>query len=477
MFCEKCGEKQELNAKFCGKCGHKLNNNNDIKKSNLKDELKLKFASISKKNKIIMGSVLLITLIAIIILGVLLNNPIKKVEDSLDRYYNAREENSFKELINIGKVLKDNKNEEKVLHSIKNTVENITYKWVKNFNTEYKDLESLKKNYNKVKNALDDLYKYFNGIEYILDTKIYNDYITELKTYYYSKEAYFEALKYEQEDLYKAYYYYQKVDENDSYYKKSQKFISAYVKDEVENLKVKSAELIKIDKDSSNEEILESYLEQIKYLDTHKISNNIDLSETEEYKALLNTNLAKIIETTKNIVNNLKENANYEKIVNTINDTIMKLQDIVNEEDLKELTKLKEIYQDKLPLSLLQKERLSYYGVEPSNYKKTINGKEYNNNLSFSINAEKSIIVYNLNKEYKTLKTTLVKENNEISNSELTIYGDNLEIYKMTIDEKCENEIDIEINVENIKELKIELNNKTVLSKDYLYLVEPYLYK
>ncbi len=476
MFCEKCGEKQEVDAKFCSKCGHNLNNN-DIKKITFKDELKTKFANISKKNKIVMGSVLLITFIALITLGILLNNPVKKVEDSLARYYSSNKENNYKELINIGKVLKDNKNEEKVLHSIKNTVENITSQWVKNFNTEYKDIDTLKKSYTKVKNAIEDIYEYFSGLKYILDTKTYNEYMTELKTYYYSKESYFEALKYEEkDDLYKAYYFYQKVDEKDSYYKKSQEFISSYIQDEVENLRAKSNKIIKIDKNSSNEEYLKVYIEQLKYLNTHKITNNIDLSESVEYKKLFNDCLTNIIKTTKNIAEDLQKDTNYEKIVNIINDTINSIEDIVKEDDLKELFKLKEKYEDKLPLSLLKKERLSYYGVESSNYKKTINNKEYNNNLSFNTNIEKGIIVYNLNKEYKKLKTILIKEIDNI-NGDLIIYGDDLEIYKSSIDNKSEKEIDIEINVENIKELKIEFNNKTILSKDYIYLVEPYLYK
>jgi len=397
----------------------------------------------------------------------------------IDKYYNLYEKNNPKELINIGKVIKEHKNDEKVLNSIKNTTLNITNKWVKNFNTEYKDEESLTTSYNKVKNALNDIYEYFNGLEYILDTKTYNEYITELKTYYYSKEAYFKALNYEDEkDLYNAYYYYQKVDESDSYYKKAKNFISSYIKDEVLNLKKKSEDLLKINENSSKEEMLTSYIEKLKYLDNHKVSNNIDLSETDEYKELFKECLAGIINITKDIANDFANNSKYEEAINIINTTIKNIESIVSEDDIQELIKTKENYQDKLPLSLLKKERLSYYGVESSNYKKIINGKEYNNNLSFNTNSEKNIIVYNLNKEYKNLKTTLIKENcPETFKGELIIYGDNTEIYKSSINSNSDNEIKIEIDVNNIKELKIEFNNKSVLNNHYIYLVEPYLYK
>ena len=75
MFCEKCGTKNKPEAKFCEKCGHKI----ELKKSQKNNNALInKFKSLSKQNKIVMLIVLTITIIALITLSILLNNPIKK---------------------------------------------------------------------------------------------------------------------------------------------------------------------------------------------------------------------------------------------------------------------------------------------------------------------------------------------------------------------------------------------------------------
>ena len=128
MFCEKCGAKNNKDAKFCGSCGHKINSNEDKEKRNTKkipdpekvvQETKEKIVTLSKKNKIIMGTVLIITVIAIIILSILLNNPVKKIEDGLESYYKNYQNNHNQELVEMGKVLKSNKENTKVLTKIK----------------------------------------------------------------------------------------------------------------------------------------------------------------------------------------------------------------------------------------------------------------------------------------------------------------------------------------------------------------------
>ena len=97
----------------------------------------------------------------------------------------------------MGKVLKSNKNNEKVLNSIKETTHKIMEKWVKNFNTEYKDKEELLEAYNKVSNALKDIYEFYNGLEYMLDKDLYNSYNNELKELNSSKHHYLTGKEYE----------------------------------------------------------------------------------------------------------------------------------------------------------------------------------------------------------------------------------------------------------------------------------------
>ena len=132
MFCEKCGTKNKPEAKFCEKCGHKI----ELKKSQKNNNALInKFKSLSKQNKIVMLIVLTITIIALITLSILLNNPIKKMEDYLLSYYDNYSENNNKELIEMGKILKSNRNDEKILNKLKNTTNLAMTRWVKNFNT------------------------------------------------------------------------------------------------------------------------------------------------------------------------------------------------------------------------------------------------------------------------------------------------------------------------------------------------------
>ena len=63
----------------------------------------------------------------------------------------------------------------------------------------------------------------------------------------------------------------------------------------------------------------------------------------------------------------------------------------------------------------------------------------------------------------------------------IVIYGDDKELYRSsTITKDNEFNAEININIENVDDLKIEFitTDKTSCSENfYLYLVEPYLYK
>lgn len=481
MFCEKCGTKNKPEAKFCEKCGHKI----ELKKSQKNNNALInKFKSLSKQNKIVMLIVLTITIIALITLSILLNNPIKKMEDYLLSYYDNYSENNNKELIEMGKILKSNRNDEKILNKLKNTTNRAMTRWVKNFNTEYKDSKELNDNYQKVSGALKEIYNYYNGLEYMLDNNLYKEYKNEILTLYYSKTAYFEVTKYaEENNSHEAYYYYQKVDSLDCYYSKANTFVKEYIKEEITTLKEKADELININNESSHEEILEAYLEKLKYLNENNIINKIDLSNTEDYQNLYKETLKIILDNINKIIPKKEAELKYQDIIEYIDKTLELLKSNSNTEEYKELTKLKEKYNEKLPDSLIDKYRVSYKGARYSKSPLKIYDIEYKNSLNFSFDGETQYVVYRLNGEYKKLKTTIVRGEDwdKEFNGTIIIYGDDKELYRNdNITKNSDLQADIDIDITGIDDLKIEFITTSESASGpyfYIYLVEPYLYK
>lgn len=484
MFCEKCGAKNKNGAKFCEKCGYKLETKEPEKKKNFAKENKIltKIKGMPKKSKIITGVVLLIIIIAIIVLCILLNNPIKKVEDGLANYYDNYTENNNKELVEIGKILKNNKDNESVLNNIEQTTHKTVEKWITNFNTEYKNIDALESAYKKIVGAIKGIYSYFNGLEYMIDYELYNEYKVELSDLYYSKYYYLKGQEYENDNNeYYAYYNYQKVIESDSYYKKAQEYISNYVKDEMDSYKKAVAEIITTDENSTNEEILNNYLEQLKYMNNNKVINNIDLSATEDYQTLYKNASNKVLEYAKKVIAELEEESNYNEIIKVIKNALTYLNS--ETDGYSELKTLEEQYENKLPDSLLDKYRVSYSGASYSKYQKTIDGNEYDNYISYTFKGETESIVYRINGDYKTFKTTIVRGEDwdKSFTGYFVIYGDDKELYRSdAITKSSELDANISIDVTDVDDLKIEFVTTSKASgwdNFYIYLVEPYLYK
>lgn len=489
MFCEKCGAKNNKDSKFCGSCGHKISNEEikDKKINKNKEVIKEqtnKIKELPKKNKIIMGVVLIITIIAIIVLSILLNNPVKKIEDSLESYYKNYQPNNSKELVEMGKILKSNKENEKVLKNIKETTHKIMEKWVKNFNTDYKDKEELLESYNKVSGALKDIYNYYNGLEYMLDRELYNNYNKELQELNSSKHHYLTAKEYQnkENEEYNVYYHYQKVIESDSYYKEASEYVNNYVKDEIKALKEKAESYITINDNSTNLEIYNCYVEELKYLKDNKTSNNIDLSSTEEYKNIYTSVSNKIVEYTKKIAEEHEKNADIDSAIKIIDDSLKLINS--NTDEYKELEDLKKQYEDKKPEKLTSKYRVSKSpSVSPSLWGKEIDGIDYEYYISFAFTGKTGDITYRLNKEYSKFKTKIVRGSDwdKEFNGYFVISGDGKELYKSCIITKdSELNADIDIDVSGIDDLKIEFITESKASgwnSFYIYLVEPYLYK
>lgn len=492
MFCEKCGAKNNKDAKFCGSCGHKISANeskeNKTSKKNNKSEIiknqKEKIKSLPKKSKIIMVIVFIIIIISIVVLSILLNNPVKKIEDSLESYYKNYSSNNNKELIEMGKILKNNKENEKVLKNIKETTHKIMEKWVKNFNKEYKDKEELLESYNKVSGALKDIYNYYNGLEYMLNKDLYNNYYNELQELNSSKHHYLTAKEYENKgnEEYNTYFHYQKVIENDCYYKEASKYVNEYVKDEMSKLKEKAEEFIKINDNSTNMEIYNCYVEELKYLESHKTSNNIDLSSTEDYKNIYESATSKIIEYTKKIAEEHEKNDKIEEAIKIIADSLDLFK--YNSNEYKELEELKKVYEDKKPVKLTSMNQESKSSsVSKSLWGKRINDNDYEHYISFAFEGENSYISYNFKKEYKRLKTKIIREEDwkKNLNGYFVITADGKEIYKSSvITSSSDLNPDIDLDISDVEELKIEFITESKSegwTRNYIYLVEPYLYK
>ena len=485
MFCGKCGAKNELGAKFCEKCGSKLEQEESkpiSKKENktLKN-IKKKINKIPKKGKIGIGLAILLIVATIITLAILLNNPVKKVEDYLTSYYdNYKEDYGNDELVKIGEILKNNKDKESTLESISNQIEKTINNWVKNFNKSYQNEKELEEEYKKLKGMLDEINRYFNGLEYVLTYEDYYNYYEEIYALYNSKSNYFSAI--EANDDYDKYRYYNQVIESDSYYDEAKEFVSNYLSDELESLKSEVEKLINLGAEATNEEMLNAYISVLKYLEENSYQNGIDISVTEEYQELYNNAVKKIVEYTKAYAEELDKNLQTNNVMDMIDTSMDALE--YNSDEYKELESLKDSYENKLPDSLVSKYVVSHTsGTNDSSYRITIDDQEYDSYVSFSFKGETLSRVYRLNNEYKTFKATIVRgpDWDPDFKGEMVIYGDDKELYRSGEITKT-NEINSEINIDvtDVDDLKIEFITESEpdgWSNFYIYLVEPYLYK
>ena len=485
MYCGKCGTKNELGAKFCEKCGSKLEqdttNKTPKKENKTLKNVKEKVNKTPKKVKIGIGIAIIIIIATIITLAILLNNPVKRVEDYLTSYYNNyTEDYGNEELVKIGDILKNNKDKESTLESISNQIQKTINNWVKNFNKSYKNEEALREEYTKLKGILDEINRYFNGLEYVLTYEDYYSYYEEIYELYSSKSNYFSAI--DASDDYDRYRYYNQVIESDSYYDEAREFVNSYLSEEIDSLKKGAEELTNLKEGATTEELLNAYISQLEYLEENKYQNNIDLSITEDYQNLYNNAVSKIVEYTKAYAEELEENLETNNVMDMIDTSMEALEH--NSDEYNELKELKDSYENKMPDSLVSKYLVSQSsGTNDSSYLITINDTEYDSYISFRFDGETLSRVYRLNNEYKTFRATIVRGPDWDADfkGEIVIYGDDKELYRSGEITKT-NEIDPEINIDvtDVDDLKIEFVTESEpegWSNFYIYLVEPYLYK
>ncbi|MDE5539393.1 MAG: NPCBM/NEW2 domain-containing protein, partial [Bacilli bacterium] len=210
--------------------------------------------------------------------------------------------------------------------------------------------------------------------------------------------------------------------------------------------------------------------------------NNIDVGDTEDFKKIYSETEAKIVEIVKEIVSTYDKDLDYEKAIKVIEEGMSSLTS--DGDSYKELVQLKESFENKLPDSLLDKYSVAYTsGSNSSTNKKVINDKEYESYISFSFTGGSESRVYRLNKDYKTLKTSIVigEDWDKEFSGYIVIYGDDKELYKSdNITKESEPVTEIELNVANVDDLKLEFvtEDKSLGWDSFnIYLVEPYLYK
>lgn len=469
MFCEKCGTKNENDARFCEKCGNKLSNN--------KNELMEKFSKLPKKTKMIMGSVILIVILAIIILIILLSNPLKRVSDNLDYYYANYKENDVKELRVVAEILNNNKADQEVLGKIEKISEDKINGWVKNFNTNYKNKEVLANSYQRIKSILKAIYEYYDGSNYILNYEDYQNHLETLSELYSSKINYLYGSV--EKDEYSKYAYFERVIEQDSYYKEARDYIAGYVKEELEDFLTKYDDILEADEKVINEELLDDYLEQLKYLEENKIINNVDLSSTEEYQKTYEDTINKIVEALKVIVAQDEENLDY----NQAYDLVKSVRKVIKDEDKNaELEKLESSLEKKLPDNLVDKYVVEYHNSYDSSYGVNIKDNQYESYIQFSFNKDGGYRIYRLNKYYSKFKAKIVVGDNWPGDfkGEIVITSGSKELFRSKEITKESNFMaDIDIDITDVDDMKIEFvtTNDGGLNGYYLYIVEPYLYK
>ena len=478
MFCEKCGAKNEKGANFCEKCGNKMVDTSPLKKINNENSIINKFKKLSKKTKIIIGVVTFVVLVALGILYFYFNTPTRVVERNLKQYFETSEKSN---LSKVRQVFKNNKNNESLVDELKETTKNVFNSWIDEFNKSYEDEDKLEKSYNKYKSLFTEIYEYFSDSDYMMSSSFYLDYLDKIYDLYDSKANFIRGSKYKSEgDDYNTYYYFKNVIESDCNYNDVKDFISEYLKDEIDKLKNNADDKIKnLKDDSSLDDIVSAYINRLKYLYNNSSSSRVDLSSSQDYKDLFKNTTDKIIESINKMTDS--EDVDYGTVLKYLEESLKYVKK--DSEEYKNIKDLYNKYEDKKPALLVSQKVVDYdYSTYGYNYSKTINNKEYTSYLSFLVNGKTLSRTYDLDKKYKTLKGKILTDGSWSKDfeGEIKIYGDDKEIYSSKTIKYDTKDINIKVDVSEVKNLKIEFNTKSSESSFtsyYIYLVEPYLYK
>lgn len=296
--------------------------NEESKEENAKEENLSSKESFYKRRKVLFITGIVSLILAIIIISVLLlkkdNNDndivtdyLKEYETALQTYYDTEE------IDDVIYVLESVKNDEAKVKKIQSKTRVIFDSWVLLYIDE--EADSLDE-YDEI---TDKYKKLLNGLHTYAIVKLDDNYITALTDYDYEELrkqieniysdciVFFDALSYYNEKDYdRAYYMFDVIDENNSYYERSKSYknrilnnVIALLNNDINKITLGIDELTdeaKLQKYVSVEEVIISY---------NSVYSNLNLNDNKEYQELLNLYTSKVSEYTDLVSSNSeKEN-------------------------------------------------------------------------------------------------------------------------------------------------------------------------
>lgn len=296
--------------------------NEEYKEENAKEENLSSKESFYKRRKVLFITGIVSLILAIIIISVLLlkkdNNDndivtdyLKEYETALQTYYDTEE------IDDVIYVLESVKNDEAKVKKIQSKTRVIFDSWVLLYIDE--EADSLDE-YDEI---TDKYKKLLNGLHTYAIVKLDDNYITALTDYDYEELrkqiediysdciVFFDALSYYNEKDYdRAYYMFDVIDENNSYYERSKSYknrilnnVIALLNNDINKITLGIDELTdeaKLQKYVSVEEVIISY---------NSVYSNLNLNDNKEYQELLNLYTSKVSEYTDLVSSNSeKEN-------------------------------------------------------------------------------------------------------------------------------------------------------------------------
>ena len=406
-----------------------------------------------------------IIIVCLVIIGLILVNTVfydykGKLNNYLDTYYTAEENNcdNINYLINRYKT-----------NTLNEIIETDINNRIDNYNKEYESIEELDNSKNKIESKIS--YLLDNISLSIKDKK--EGYIVTINNLYDSKVSYIKALNYFSENDYNnAYEYFNNVIKSDSYFNDTTSKIDIMFESVIDNI-VDVASNMNVEE--ALDKAIEGYKNIINYLNEQKENTEFNIMISKKYSDILKHNLNKLKEVYINYAKKLREENKIDEALKLVDEAITILTK--NEVDSKELIDLKDEYSKMQPVSMYDMEYVSV----GSSFKKELNISDINNDnypKAISVINSNSSITYNLNKEYKYLDISIAigKEVNEKKKNygRLKIYSDNKVIYDskdITKDFKKKN---LNLNVSDCNNLKIEYttsSSKQTSKSDIMVLV------
>lgn len=273
--------------------------------------------SIKKRRKVfVITAVATFVLLIFIVMILLFSNDIsnksrvsmnfeQRLDNAVDVYYNSGEIDDLVYLME--EVKRDSDKVEKIQLVTKEECNNWLLQYVKEDAKSKKEFDD--KTY-KYRELIDGLYRYAlvrNKNTYIraLTENDYDELIMEFDNIYNQSLDYYDALDlYNAKDYNRSYYMFSKIDEENTYYNKSVKYIEK-IYDNI--IAILEKDIVKIEKDIdtlSDSEKLNVYIIIEETILEYNNVYNVNLSEQKKYQEILNIYTSKVSEYTEIVYNN-----------------------------------------------------------------------------------------------------------------------------------------------------------------------------